>query len=190
MISSNQSKKDRQCNGQAKRAKKKNNDLQTTAHKIYDWATRSPLKWGWTQLTTNLKRKQIVRVKIKLFTHIFRIIITLKVSTFYKGPVVNCWTFIATVYTFYHLIGVIFFGRNKLLRENHHPSTSILRQPFFLQTTDDVSIASSWRYRHGFFPGNNGLFHGNQEVDYNIRVIYRVIAGYPTAVEILKILSE
>ena len=131
-----------------KEPRRKNNDLQTTAYKTYDWATPSPLKWRWTQLTTNLKWKQIIRRNIKLFTHIFRIINTLKVSTLYEGLVVNCWTINATLCTFYHVMADIIFGRNKLLIENHHPSTSILRQPLFPQTTDDVIIASPWRNGH------------------------------------------
>jgi hypothetical protein len=40
------SKKDRQHNGQKKKDKRTNNDLQNTTHKPKDRATRTPLKTG------------------------------------------------------------------------------------------------------------------------------------------------
>ena len=40
------SKKDRQLNGQTKKDKRKNNDLQNITHKTKDRVTRTPLRTG------------------------------------------------------------------------------------------------------------------------------------------------
>jgi len=46
VIWSRKSKKDRQHNGQKKRDKRTNNDLQKILHKTKDWITQTPLKTG------------------------------------------------------------------------------------------------------------------------------------------------
>jgi hypothetical protein len=47
------SKKDRQHNGQKKKYKKTNNDLQNTTQKTKDRTTRT--QWGWTQVLRKLE---------------------------------------------------------------------------------------------------------------------------------------
>ena len=47
VIRSHKSKKDHQYNGQNKKDKRTNNDVQKTTHKTKDWATRTPLKPGF-----------------------------------------------------------------------------------------------------------------------------------------------
>ena len=46
LIRTSKSKKDRQQNGQAKKDKRTNNDLQNITHKTKDRVTRTPLKTG------------------------------------------------------------------------------------------------------------------------------------------------
>jgi len=45
-LQSRKSKKDKQHNGQKKKDKRTNNDLQNTTQKTKDWATQTPLKLG------------------------------------------------------------------------------------------------------------------------------------------------
>jgi len=57
VIKNCKSKRDRQYNGQRKKNKKTNNDLQNITQKTKDWATRSPQKTrGWTRVLWKSKQ--------------------------------------------------------------------------------------------------------------------------------------